>query len=142
MHFCTDQDLERRRAGILELLPQGAAPLRELAAEELTDDLDRCWYRGAAAARGVDWRTRPLRPEALDPALLRRLCVLKTLVLAHEQLMRYNSAEADGFERHRALYDREYRELLASLAGNELRYDWGPGVSAQPTATLRRLERG
>ena len=145
MTFSTDQDLERRRAGILELLPDGAEALRELAEEEALDDLCRQWYRAAAAARGLDWRLFPMRAERLDPAPLKRLSVLKTMALIHEQLMRYNNAEADGFERHRALYESEYRRLLDRLTHSGLSYDWDGSGDATPvehTAAARRLVRG
>lgn len=145
MAFSTDADLEKRRAGILALLPSGADDLRALAEEELLDDLERQWYRAAASARGLDWRNAPMLPERLDAQALKRLSVLKTLVLAHEQLMKYNSAEADGFERHRTLYEREYRALLERLVHSGLRYDWdgsGQATAQETTAAQRRLVRG
>lgn len=145
MAFSTDQDLEKRRAGILELLPEGADSLRELAEEEILDDLERQWYRAAAAALGLDWRTAPMQPQRLDPQALKRLSVLKTLALTHEQLMKYNSAEADGFERHRDLYAREYRELLHHFTRTGLRYDWdasGDASTVETVAAPRRLVRG
>jgi len=145
MPFSSDADLEKRRAGILALLPEGADGLRELAEEELLDDLERQWYRAAAAARGLDWRSSPMQAQRLDPAALKRLSVLRTLALLHEQLMKYNSAEADGFERHRAMYEAEYRDLLERLVRTGLRYDWDGSGTAEPQETSpapRRLVRG
>lgn len=144
MPFSTDQDLERRRAGILDLLPEGATALREVAEEELLDDIERQWYRPAAAAMGLDWRSAPLDPQRLDPGALKRLSVLKTLALAHEHLMKYNAAEADGFERHRALYQREYEQALERLVRAGLRYDWdnsGQATAGRGSAPCRSLER-
>lgn len=145
MPYSTDQDLERRRAGILALLPEGAAALREMAEEELLDDIERQWYRAAAAARGMDWRTMPMQPSRLELQALRRLSVLKTLAVIHERLMQYNKGESDGFERHRLLYEKEYAALLEKLVRSGLRYDWdGSGLAdtVETTAARRQLLRG
>ncbi len=144
MAFATDQDLERRRAGILSLLPDGADELRALAEEELLDDLERQWYRAAAASMGLDWRVAPMEPARLEAGALKRLSVLKTLAVIHEHLMKYNGAEVDGFERHRRLYQQEYEASLDRLVRAGLRYDWdnsGAASDTEITAAPRRLER-
>jgi len=147
MAYSTDIDLENRRSGILQLLPNGARQQRTLAEEELLADLERIWYRPAATARYLDWMQQRFDPTRVDPAELKRLSVLKTLVYAHEFLMKYGGAEADGFERHRDFYEREYQAELRKALDAGLAYDWpnagGAAGSAddRPAPAPRLLER-
>lgn len=140
MAFSTDSDLEIRRAGILQLLPNGASAQRRLAEEELVADIERLWRRPACAARGIDWRSQPFDPARADPRELKRLSVLKTLVYAHEHLMKYGG-EADGFERMREVYEREYQNELRVLLDAGLNYDWPNDDADRPTPASRLLER-
>ncbi len=145
MAYSTDLDLELRRAGIRELLPDGGRQLRQLAEEHLLEDLELRWYRPAALARGLDWRLTPMDVTRLEPTQLKRLSVLKTLVYAHEHLMRYGQDAADGFERHRERYAREYEDELDRRVAAGLDYDWDENdtVSAfeRAAAVPGRLER-
>ncbi len=141
MAYSTDQDLENRRAGILALLPDGGHPHRVLAEEQLLDDLERRWYRPTAQTRGLDWRTRPMDPDRFAPDELRRLSILKTLACVHEFLMKYGKLEADGFERHRDLYEREYRNELRLLVEAGPAYTWESGEPEPGVRSARTLER-
>lgn len=146
MAFSTDNDLTARRPSLLDLLPNGAEAVRELAEEDLVQDLDRRWFHDAARDRGIDPRAHPLRIDGLNAAQLKRLSVLKTLVYAHEQLMKHGSPEPDGFERQRDAYEQAYREAFEELLRAGIDYDWdASGVTdrtEKAKAAPRRLRRG
>ncbi len=146
MAFSSDSDLTARRPALLDLLPDGTESIRTLAEEDLLEDLDRKWFRDAARDRGVDPRVRPLRSDGLNPDQLKRLSVLKTLVYAHEQLMKIGSPEPDGFERQRDAYELHYREAFEELLRAGVDYDWDESGVTDRTEkariTPRRLRRG
>ena len=146
MAFSTDSDLTARRPSLLDLLPDGTDTIRTLAEEDLLQDLNRKWFLDAARDRGIDPRAHPLRMDGLEPAQLKRLSVLKTLVYAHEQLMKHGAPEPDGFERQRDQYELAYREAFEELLRAGIDYDWdGSGFTdriEKAKASPRRLRRG
>ncbi len=141
MPFSTDQDLKLAYAGIMDLLPADYAdwsPQRGRAEALLLDDLDRLWFRKAAAAQKHDWRAQPLDPARLGAAQLKPLSVLKTLECVFE-FVRALHPQADGYERAAGGYREQYLEALRASIKAGLDYDWsGDGTvdSFEKSATV------
>lgn len=121
--WCTDADLELRRHGITEMMPDGTALIRSQADSDVAEDLDRLWYRRAATERGIDWRETPLDTDEMTASEVKRLAVLRTLTLIHEHLMQVGK-DPTGYERLRDMYAKEYSVVLLQACDAGFSYDW------------------
>jgi len=123
MAYSTDSDLELKRNGIVDLLPDGTSGIRAMAESDMLHDLELLWYRSAAETMGYDWRETPMNAENLVESELKRLSVLATLRAIYEHLM-LESEDISAYERMRDKYDEQYQKMLQQLIDAGISYDW------------------
>ena len=144
MTYCTDQDLLNYRADILSLNVASWETQRDEAFAIINRAIIARWYRKAASVMGVDPSVTAFDPDLVMNDGLQRLECFKTLELAYFYMTK-NTSEADGFERLRLIFKREYGEELDSVLGMGLTYDWdADGVVDTDEVTIqapRRLSR-